>query len=258
LAQAVKLEPSSYNCFWYAKALDGLRETTEALQMVKRALSYDSKDYATAWLMVNLQRQLRDYEAALVTCDALLVDHMGEAQLAYTKAMLRLQMNQPEVALELLRAVAREDLPLLYLRLRCRLLYQTGDYQAALEDCLGALKHEPNHPISLELQGQILVAMGRGVKAIGVYRKLLALRPDLFWVRINLGLLLLEARQYGSAQEMFAIGLIDRPEDGDLLYLQAFSLLELNRWEEARVVLEKLMVVMPEHELGRRVYESLI
>jgi tetratricopeptide (TPR) repeat protein len=99
--------------------------------------------------------------------------------------------------------------------------------------------------------------MGKGRQAIGIYRKLLTLRPELFWVRVRLGVLLLERQQYGSALEMFTIVLEARPEDVDVLYLQGFTLTELGRMDEARTVVEKLLAIAPEHELGQRLSEAL-
>jgi Flp pilus assembly protein TadD len=49
-----------------------------------------------------------------------------------------------------------------------------------------------------------------------------------------------------------------RPEDGDVLYLLGWVLVELGRVDEARGVLERLLAIVPGHELGRRVYASVI
>lgn len=256
LAKAVELEPDDYNYYWYAKSLQEVGELEKALAMAKRAM-HKRGDALTTDFVLTLQQQLRDYEGAIQTCETALQNYLQLRDWGWIRAMLHLQMGQPEKALVLIEELQSNRLRPEQLLVRCRLHYQAKDYEAALADCLLSLKWEPEQPIGLELYGQILEEMGKGRQAIGIYRKLLTLRPELFWVRVRLGVLLLERQQYGSALEMFTIVLEARPEDVDVLYLQGFTLTELGRMDEARTVVEKLLAIAPEHELGQRLSEAL-
>jgi tetratricopeptide (TPR) repeat protein/Zn-dependent protease len=139
LKMAVALEPNTYNCYWYAQALRSVGEQKQAIAALRIALNKRA-DHASVNLLIDLQRQIRDYEGAIASCDQFLPKYLSAAAIACRKAALWLQLDQPEQALKLLSEVSREALPLMDLRLRCQLYYQAGDYEAALADCLLSLK----------------------------------------------------------------------------------------------------------------------
>jgi tetratricopeptide (TPR) repeat protein len=259
LDQSLKLERNSYYAwYWYAVTLQALNDHTAALMAAKTGLSYAPKDYALANLVITLLRQLRQYDVALAAYDDFMVWHLDRVALAYAKALLLLQLNRPTAALDMLRPIAAKQFLPSQLRLRCRLHYQAQDYAAAMADCQIALALAPDNAISLELQGQILEGLGQTEAAIGVYQTLLEKHPELYWVRVHLGLLWGNLQCHEEAYCAYEIVLNDRPDDVDVLYLQALTLIELDRSDEAKIILSRLFAIVPDHKLAQRVYATLV
>jgi tetratricopeptide (TPR) repeat protein len=64
-----------------------------------------------------------------------------------------------------------------FLRLRAQIEMNTGQLQPALNDMQAALALTPNDPNSLQIDGDVLMKMGRTRDAIAVYRKVLGIDP---------------------------------------------------------------------------------
>ena len=68
----------------------------------------------------------------------------------------------------------RED----FLRLRAQIKLYAGDNDGALQDVHEALALDPKDPNALQLNGDLLVKMGKGEEAVELYKKILAMDAD--------------------------------------------------------------------------------
>jgi tetratricopeptide (TPR) repeat protein len=164
---------------------------------------------------------------------------------------LLLRLKHADAVRNLLMAVEVDRLSINQLRLRCRLHYQSQDYALAMADCQLALASEPENPVGLELQGQILTGLGQYEAAIAVYETLLEKHPDYYWVRVHVGQLLGQLGRHKAELAAYETVLAARSADVDVLYLQALTLIELGRSNAAQTVLVSIIAIAPEHELAK-------
>jgi tetratricopeptide (TPR) repeat protein/Zn-dependent protease len=245
----------SYAWYWQARTLQSMNDLTNAVIAAKTGLAYDSKGQGLAGLTVDLLEQLREYDQALEIFDQFLASRQDAWRVAISRASILIQAGRFSEALTQLRSIdSPQELPRLCLR--SRLLYQAGDYELALVDAELALAQMPQSIVALELKGQSLAALQREEAAIAVYQELLELRPEMFWVRVNLGLLYSYRQQYEAAQATYAMVLDQRPEDVDVLYLQVLMMLQLEQNDAAKQMLDRLLTINPNHELAQRIAQS--
>ena len=90
-----------------------------------------------------------------------------------------------------------------YLRLKALIEMNAGDLTAALADIGGALSLGSGDPGNLQLDGDVLMKLGRTVQAIAVYRKVLAVHPDDRSALTSLGYASRAIGRYDDARRYF-------------------------------------------------------
>ena len=109
-------------------------------------------------------------------------------------AKSQLAIAQSEINRLNLEGKNRED----FLRLRSQIKLYAGDTSGALQDVHDALALNPKDPNALQLNGDLLVKIGRGEEALGIYKKVLTLDPDNELALTSLGSV---SRQLGHDKE---------------------------------------------------------
>ncbi|MGC2246819.1 MAG: tetratricopeptide repeat protein, partial [Terriglobales bacterium] len=109
-------------------------------------------------------------------------------------AKSQLAIAQSEIDQLNLEGKSRED----FLRLRSQIKLYAGDTSGALQDVHDALALNPKDPNALQLNGDLLVKIGRAEEALGIYKKVLTLDPDNELALTSLGSV---SRQLGHDKE---------------------------------------------------------
>jgi tetratricopeptide (TPR) repeat protein len=90
-----------------------------------------------------------------------------------------------------------------FLRLRALIRMDAGQLDAALADMTASLALSPNDPNSLQLDGDVLIKMGRIPDAIAVFKKVLAIDPHSRFALTSLGYASRAAGDNASAESYF-------------------------------------------------------
>ncbi len=129
---------------------------------------------------------VKEYQAAIASLPPTPAEGpLYGIQLHMDLQMLYRQLNQDNAAQQQLQ-IAQQQIKSVqvqpgerpaFLRLRAQIEMNTGQLQSALNDMQAALALTPNDPNSLQIDGDVLMKMGRTQDAIAVYRKVLGIDP---------------------------------------------------------------------------------
>jgi len=114
-----------------------------------------------------------------------------------------------------------------------------------------ALTANPKSAIAARATGLVLLAAGDDARAFSAFAKAAQQDPQDTTARLNMGSVLLRAGAYGKAEEQYRAILSVSPEDGDAKIGLAAALRgqgsrdRAGKWDEARAVLESLLVREP-------------
>ena len=98
-----------------------------------------------------------------------------------------------------------------FLRLRALIKLNAGEVESALNDMTESLTIRPNDPNSLQLDGDVLMKMGRTSDAIDVFRKVLAMDPRSRFALTSLGYASRAAGKDNDAERYFNLLARDYP-----------------------------------------------
>ena len=173
-------------------------------------------------------------------------------------ARLELEAGNPEEAGRLLdSALARSPSDADLLSLAGAAALVSGDPQGATAHLERAVVLDPE---LVEAWSNLGVARRRDdnpAGALQAYRRALEIEPENIDARYNLGALLLVAGDAATAQQLFVSLVREDPADGESVLQLVRALQELDRREEAREQLRRLIDLSPGAEIERRARESL-
>jgi predicted Zn-dependent protease len=203
-AQAANTLPRDINLqLAAAEAEIGTASIDKADSFLARAAAIDAKHYklhAISGQIAQLQERTRDaiseYNAALTNIPASLPDgplygiqlHMNLVNL-YQKFgeqnSASRELATAKSAIDALDGSGPNRAP--FLRLRALIKSDTGDLDGALTDIKEALALNSSDPSAMQLDGDILMKLGRTDDAINVYKKILAIDADNRFALVSLG-----------------------------------------------------------------------
>jgi len=194
----------------YAQVANALPKNLDyQLSAAQAAVAADSIDHATPFLQRAAEMNADSYRLHAIRGEiAQLQDHPEEAVREYTAAIDHLPANPVEGPLygiqlhvdlmQLYRSlgndegvqqqlkIAQKQISALdergpnrssFLRLRALIKMNAGDLNGALADIKEALSISPHDPNNLQLDGDLLVKLGRTEEAIAAYKQILAIDP---------------------------------------------------------------------------------
>jgi tetratricopeptide (TPR) repeat protein len=132
-----------------------------------------------------------------------------------------------------------------------------GELESAMLHLKELLEADPDHEIAAGMLGGIYAQLNMTERAIGCYRRVLAINPQNVLARFQLGLVQLTSGHPREAVDTLRPCLADK---GDFLahFHSGLALLELNRPEEAHPLLTYAAQRMPaDHALRKRLHELL-
>jgi tetratricopeptide (TPR) repeat protein len=248
LKKSIKLRDSAYACYWYGQTFIDLEQSEDALQFYLQAAKRFPDDEQLWGRMIFLLLQLRTNAEVQKECDHFLRLHPEQFKAIYFKALLFLRDQQWKLALDFLASHQAKKLSVQQLIVRVVLHWKAKQYESVLQDCQIILQQQPLHRPALEYSAQALEAQGNYLDALEKYQLLLKHYPDTFWIRIRLGLLLSKLNRHQEALNNFETVLQQRPEDTDILYLKALTLLDLGNSAQAVETIQQLLVLNPDHQ----------
>jgi tetratricopeptide (TPR) repeat protein len=168
-------------------------EVDEAAPFLTRAAKIDPNYYRLhqiraeiAELQEHDNEAAKEYQAAIANLPATPAEGpLYGIQLHMNLQSLYKQMNENDQAQQQLQ-IAEQQIKSVqvgagekpgFLRLRAQIEMNGGQLEAALNDMKGSLALTPNDPNSLQLDGDVLMKLGRTDDAIAVYKKVLAIDP---------------------------------------------------------------------------------
>ncbi len=136
-----------------------------------------------------------------------------------------------------------------FLRLRAQIEMNAGQLQAALNDMQAALALTPNDPNSLQIDGDVLMKMGRTDDAIAVYKKVLGIDPRSRLALTSLGYAARTEHNEREAEKYFNRLASDYPD----LYVPYLALGDLytdrDQYRKANAYYEKAWKLAPKNAL---------
>jgi tetratricopeptide (TPR) repeat protein len=248
LKKSIKLKDSAYACYWYGQIFIDLEQLEDALQFYLQAVKRFPNDEQLWGRMIFLLLQLRTNAEVQEECDHFLRLHPEQFKALYVKALLLLRDQQWKPALDFLTSLQIKKLSVQQLIVRVVLRWKEKQYESVLQDCQIILQQQPLHRPALEYSAQALEAQESYLEALEKYQLLLTHYPDMYWVRIRLGLLLGKLNRHQEALNNFETVLQQRPEDTDVLYLKALTLLDLGDSIQALEIVQQLLELNPDHQ----------
>ncbi|WP_306547314.1 tetratricopeptide repeat protein [Desulfobulbus sp.] len=120
-------------------------------------------------------------------------------------------------------------------------LYQKGDYVKAVLEYRNAITIDPGRAEAYYLAGQAELKQGKLQEAYAFFMKTVEKQADHSGANIQLGKLLLGAREFAKSHERVETVLRKEPENQQALLLQGGLLLAERKAPEAKALLEKLL-----------------
>ncbi len=203
-AQAAEALPRDINLqLAAAEAEIGVASIDKAKSYLARAAAIDAKNYrlhAISGQIAQLQERtgdaIKEYNTALANLPATLPDgplygiqlHMDLVAL-YQKLGDKTRANRElAIAKSAIDAVNEADeIRAAFLRLRALIKSDTGDLDGGLADINQALALNSSDPSAMQLDGDILMKLGRTEDAINAYKKILAINDDNRFALVSLG-----------------------------------------------------------------------
>jgi predicted Zn-dependent protease len=139
------------------------------------------------------------------------------------------------------RAVLHPD----FFPVLARLLLESGQTTAALQECDEGLRRTPNSAVLHHLRGSAMFLADRNTEAIGSFRRALELKPDLALARFNLAHCLLKTGDRSSAIMTLMDTLQSAPEMSAARLMLAGLLLDESREQDATDQLRILEQLLP-------------
>ncbi|MGO4212341.1 tetratricopeptide repeat protein [Terriglobus sp. YAF25] len=141
-----------------------------------------------------------------------------------------------------------------FLRLRAVIHSESGEYEAALSDMKESLALTPNDPNSLQLNGDVLMKLGRTSEAIAVFQQVLKLDPRNRFALTSLGVpqVLREEERYFNFMGDYrrsadlghqAIKMV--PRDREVIVYLGYDLLHLQLFDELQTLTTNNLDVLP-------------
>jgi tetratricopeptide (TPR) repeat protein len=124
-------------------------------------------------------------------------------------------------------------------------LARTGDVAGALAELDEALRLDPDLALGHFTLGSLLARRGREAEAVDHYRRAIALDPEHRDAHFNLGNALRRLGRPAEAAESFRRTVELDPGSGPARYAHAVTLVELERWRDARAALEEAHRLLP-------------
>jgi len=253
LAQAY---PSSPEPYAHLGLLEARQEHyTEAIQSYRKAMALDP---AMPRLRFNLGLayfKQGEYREALEQFDPLLKTETPGSDEAHRLAVLvgmsHFGLGEYAAAAPYLKQAADSDpqnLPLLLTLAHSCLLSQ--QYQCVLDAFHRIIALNPDSAEAHVLAGEALDEMKEPVGAIRELRAAVAAKPKEPSVHFALGYLLWTQGQTREAAQQFQAELENNPEHAQAMLYLADSQIQLNRFEDARPLLEKVVKLNPASAMG--------
>lgn len=123
---------------------------------------------------------------------------------------------------------------------------KNGRLDQAIEDLKTLLTDVPDHEIALGMLGGIYAQIGMHERAIDQFGKVLSINPDQPLARLQLGIAQIETQRYTQSLETLAPL---RDSEGDYAgnFYSGLALMQLNRPQEAKPLLQKAAENMPQN-----------
>ncbi|MGH9607766.1 MAG: tetratricopeptide repeat protein [Terracidiphilus sp.] len=203
-AQAANAEPRDLDIqLAAAQAEVAAGSIGDADPFVKRASSINANSYRLHAIKGEIAQQqehdadaVREYQAALASLPASPVEgplygiqlHMDLVGLYQNLANTDAAHSQLRIAQNEIEAINESEANQgNYLRLKALIEMNAGDLDAALAAVKGALAIDHLNPSDLQLDGDVLMKLGRTEDAIAIYRKIIATDPDNRFALVSLG-----------------------------------------------------------------------
>ncbi|HEV3449242.1 MAG TPA: tetratricopeptide repeat protein, partial [Gemmataceae bacterium] len=230
--EALRLKPNDVDTLYnLSDALRGQRRLLEAEDSYRRALQL-RPDYVKAWngLGVTLADQGR-LDDAMASFQQALHFHPGNAESYNNLAQVLARQNRYDAAVECARQAVR-----------------FGSGNVEFYNNLGLLLLKQNQADRFSSN-----EAKRTREALATFGQALAIQPDSFELRQNLGVALHEADQFEDAIASFrtAVGL--RPENAQAHYNLAVSLGDLRRYEEELASCREAVRLQPDYAEAHKV-----
>lgn len=219
-AQAANAAPKDLNLqLSAAQAAVAAGSTMEAGSFLTRADAIDSRNYRLHAIRAQIDQlqdrapeAIREYTAAVANLPSnpsegplygiqLHMDLMSLYQKSGDEESARRELSTAHSAIEALDASGPNRAA--FLRLRALIRSNTGELDGALADIKEALTLNQSDPASMQLDGDILMKLGRTEDAINVYKKILDNDPDNRYALISIGYASRAAGRDQDAEQYF-------------------------------------------------------
>lgn len=222
---------SSANLF--EQVFDTLREIRQAgvdhpIDPEDELLLYELEAFA-------MKARDQNTTAAIAFLQEKLAQHRNATSLVYALAMLYLEANQPDQAIDLFNRQLAEippnpedpsKLESLLLN-KATLCMQLARYEEAGQALRQILSRSPDHAEALLNQGALYIRTERFDQAIAPLKRLLELQPDYLAAQLNLAIALLKSGKLDEAQAQYHLLLDNLPQ----LYVAHFGLADI-AWQQ--------------------------
>jgi tetratricopeptide (TPR) repeat protein len=171
-----------------AQAEVGANSIERAQSYLKRAEQIDGNSYRMHAIRGEIDRiqnkagdAVNEYKAALASLPAVPAEgplygiqlHMDLADLYRAQRDDAAARHEVEIAQEQIGKISDQDSKAPFLRLRAQIKLASGDFKGALADVKAALGIDANDPNGLQLNGDVLMKLGRTEEAITTYKRIL-------------------------------------------------------------------------------------
>jgi tetratricopeptide (TPR) repeat protein len=237
----------------------------QAGHFLERASAIDAGNYRLHAIRGEIARMreqvadaIREYETALAGVPAepaegplysiqLRMDLMDLYKSVHNQSSADQQLKAAQSAINQLNEQGPDRAP--FLRLRALIKMHGGNLDGALQDIRDALAMNAHDPNGLQLNGDILMKMGRAEDAIDVYKKILAIDANNRFALVSLGYASRAARRDQTAEKYF----LQLAHADPTLYVPYLALGDLytskREFNKAQVSYEKGYALAPKNAL---------
>lgn len=219
-AQAASLLPRDLNLqLSAAQAFVGITSFEQAQNFLDRAAAINPNSYRLhairgqiAQVQDRQQDAVREFNAAITNLPADPAEGpLYGIQLHMDLIPLYADLNQPDeshrellTAQKLIAGVDEKGADRLnFLRIRAVIHFDLGEYDAALRDMKDVIAMRPDDPNSLQLEGDVLMKMGRTNEAVAAFQQVLRIDPHSRYALTSLGFASRAAGNNAEAERYF-------------------------------------------------------
>jgi tetratricopeptide (TPR) repeat protein len=218
----------------------------EAAQQLESVMSLGPPSRQVVLLLADCDVRLGENKKAIALLSPLAEDNAGDPGFNYLLGMALLRDGQPDRGGVLIDRILRNgDSAEARLLLGTTKLFAM-DYAGALPELKKAVELNPRLPEVHSYYGQALLRTGDPAGAGAEFRAELAINPSDFMSNLQMGVLAKEDQNYAEASSFFDRALRGRPGDPGVRYQIATVNLALEKVEDARSELEKLVKESPQ------------